>query len=174
LDRVRLVGRRTRRRSAPRRRSLHPGRGEPSHWGRAAALASSSARLGLNRLYAQSDYGSLPPRSRDEARATVATANQVRSTIDEYIQAGSSVKQAASLDEFADKPLVVLTAGSGNDATWSTAQKAMATLSTNNAHRVIDSATHTSLALDEHDAAATTQAILDVVSSVRSARPLVR
>ncbi|MEU4605415.1 hypothetical protein AB0F43_20725 [Kribbella sp. NPDC023972] len=49
----------------------------------------------------------------------------------------------------------------------------MATLSTNIAHRVID-ATHDSLISDEEDAAATTQAILDVVSSVRSAAPLVR
>ena len=55
--------------------------------GRVSALVSSSARLGLSRLYGLSDYGSLPPRSRHEARATVATASQVRSTIDEYIQA---------------------------------------------------------------------------------------
>jgi hypothetical protein len=50
----------------------------------------------------------------------------------------------------------------------------MATLSTNSVHRVIDGATHTSLIMDEEDAAATTQAILDVVSSVRSAGPLDR
>jgi hypothetical protein len=41
-------------------------------------------------------------------------------------------------------------------------------------HRVIDGATHDSLIADEEDAAATTQAILDVVSSVRSAGPLAR
>ena len=39
---------------------------------------------------------------------------------------------------------------------------------------VIDGSTHISLIVDEDDTAATTQAILDVVSSVRSARPLVR
>jgi hypothetical protein len=44
----------------------------------------------------------------------------------------------------------------------------MATLSTNSAQRVIDGATHGSLISDEEDAAATTQAILDVVSSVRT------
>ena len=48
----------------------------------------------------------------------------------------------------------------------------MATLSTNSAHRVIDGATHASLVSDERDAATTTQAIIDVVSSVRTARPL--
>ena len=50
----------------------------------------------------------------------------------------------------------------------------MATLSTNSVQRVIDGATHISLIVDEDDAAATAQAILDVVSSVRSAGRLVR
>jgi hypothetical protein len=40
-------------------------------------------------------------------------------------------------------------------------------------HNVIDGATHASMISDEEDAT-TTQAILDVVSSVRSAGPLVR
>ena len=55
--------------------------------GRVSALVSTSARLGLGRLYGQLDYGSLPPRSRDEARASAATASHLRSTIDEYVQA---------------------------------------------------------------------------------------
>jgi hypothetical protein len=84
--------------------------------GRVSALVSASARLGLGRLYAQSEAGSLPPRSRDEVRASIATASNVRSTIDEYVQANASAKQAASLSDFADKPLIVVTAGSGNDA----------------------------------------------------------
>ena len=50
------------------------------------------------------------------------------------------------------------------------AQNHLATLSTNSVHRVIDGATHEALIADEEDAAATTQAILDVVSSVRSGR----
>jgi pimeloyl-ACP methyl ester carboxylesterase len=140
---------------------------------RASALAATSARLGLSRLYGLTDYGTLPPRSRDEARARAATTSQVESTIDEYLQAGTSVRQAASLDDFADKPLVVLTAGSGHDAAGSAAQNALARLSTNSAHRVIDRATHASLISDERDAATTTRAIVDVVSSVRTARPLV-
>jgi pimeloyl-ACP methyl ester carboxylesterase len=142
--------------------------------GRVSALVSASARLGLARLYGQLDYGSLPPRSRDEVRASVATASNVRSTIDEYVQATASMEQAASLGDFADKPLIVLTAGSGSGATHSAAQNNLATLSTNSVHRVIDGATHQTLIADEEDSAATTQAILDVVSSVRSEGPLVR
>ncbi|MCA1708362.1 MAG: hypothetical protein LC808_35830 [Actinobacteria bacterium] len=84
--------------------------------GRVSALVSVSARLGLGRLYGQFVFGSLPPRSRDEVRASLATASNLRSTIDEFVKAPASMQQAASLGDFADKPLVVLTAGSGSDA----------------------------------------------------------
>jgi pimeloyl-ACP methyl ester carboxylesterase len=160
--------------------AANPGTPSPGHGGsndamsRVSALVSTAARLGLARLYAQSDFGSLPPRSRDEVRASVATAGMLRSTIDEYVQATASIEQAAALRDFADKPLIVLTAGSGHDAAWSAAQNRMATLSTNSVHRIIDGATHEDLITNEEDAAATTQAILDVVSSVRSPRRLVR
>jgi pimeloyl-ACP methyl ester carboxylesterase len=84
--------------------------------GRFSALLWSSARLGLGRLIAELDYGSLPPRARDEARASAATASHLQSTFDEYIQGTASADQAASLSDFGDKPLFVLTAGSGSDA----------------------------------------------------------
>jgi pimeloyl-ACP methyl ester carboxylesterase len=141
---------------------------------RVSALVSTTGRLGLGRLYAQSSFGSLPPRSRDEVRASTATAGNLRSTIDEFVQASASVDQAAALRDFADKPLGVLTAGSGHDAAWSTAQNHLATLSTNSVHRVIDGATHEALIADKQYAAATTQAILDVVSSVRNPGPLAK
>jgi pimeloyl-ACP methyl ester carboxylesterase len=142
--------------------------------GRVSALASASARLGVARLYGQIAVSDLPPRSEGEVRATVATASNLRSTIDEYVQAGASAQQAAALTDFGAKPLVVLTAGKGNDAAWPAKQNRLATLSTNSVHRVIAGATHEGLVGDEQFAASTTQAILDVVSSVRSQRPLVK
>ena len=160
--------------------AANPGTPSPGHGGssnamsRVSALVSTAARLGLARLYAQSAFGSLPPRSRDEVRASVATASMLRSTIDEYLQATASTEQAAALRDFADKPLIVLTAGSGHDAAWSVAQNRMARLSTNSVHRIIDGATHEDLITDQADAAATTQAILDVVSAVRNPESLVR
>jgi pimeloyl-ACP methyl ester carboxylesterase len=160
--------------SAAKPRAASPGDGGSYDvMGRVSALVSTSARLGLGRLYGQFAFGSLPPRPREEVRANIATACNLRSTIDEFVQATASVEQAASLAHFADKPLVVLTAGIGSDATHSAAQNDLATLSTNSVHRVIGGATHEALIANEEDAAATTQAILDVVSSVRSARPLV-
>jgi pimeloyl-ACP methyl ester carboxylesterase len=161
--------------SAAKPGAASPGdRGSYDVMGRVSALVSNSARLGLGRLYGQFAFGSLPPRSRDEVRASIATASNLRSTIDEFVQANASMEQAASLGDFADKPLVVLTAGVGSDATHSAAQNDLATLSTNSVHRVIAGATHEALIADEEFAAATTQAILDVVSSVRTAGPLVK
>jgi hypothetical protein len=141
--------------------------------GRVSALASSSARLGLPRLVATLAGSGLPPRSRDEVNAKTATAGSLRSTIDEYLQA-STAEQAAALTDFADKPLVVLTAGSGHDADETAAQNHLATLSTNSVHQVIAGATHVSLIDEQRDAAATTRAILDVASSVRNGKPLAR
>jgi pimeloyl-ACP methyl ester carboxylesterase len=140
--------------------------------GRVSALVSSTTRLGLGRLYAQLEAGSLPSQSRDEVRASIATAANLRSTIDEYLQANTSMEQAASLRDFADKPLVVLTAGRGSDAAHLASQDELAALSTNSVHRVVDGALHQDLVADEEDAAATSQAILDAVSAVRTGAPL--
>lgn len=141
---------------------------------RVSALVSTSARLGLGRLYGQFDFGSLPLQDQGELRANSASASNLRSTIDEYAQANASMEQAASLRDFADKPLVVLTAGIGSDAKHTAAQNHLATLSTNTVHRVIAAASHQSLIAEKEGAATTTQAILDVVSSVRSMGSLVR
>lgn len=84
------------------------------------------------------------------------------------------MEQAASLRGFADKPLVILTAGIGSNAAWSAQQDALAMLSTDRLHRVIAGVDHATLIADGKGAAATTRAILDVVSAVRTARPLAR
>jgi pimeloyl-ACP methyl ester carboxylesterase len=142
---------------------------------RVSALVSTSARLGLMRLYAPfEDVGSLAPRFRDEVRANIATPRNLRSTIDEYVEANTSMEEAASLRDFAGKPLIVLTAGIGSDSKHLASQNELASLSTNTAHRTIGGASHESLIADEDGAANTIQAILDVVSSVRNSAQLVR
>ena len=80
--------------------------------------------------------------------------------------------QAASLRDFADKPLMVLSAGVGNAADWPQKQDRLAALSTNSVHRVVDDASHEALVGDETHAATTSQAILEVVSAVRTGQPL--
>ncbi|ALO67056.1 hypothetical protein AS189_11810 [Arthrobacter alpinus] len=142
--------------------------------GRVSTLISTSGRLGLGRLYAPFEVGSLPPRSQDEVSANIASPGNLRSTIDEYVQANTSMIEAASLRDFANKPLVVLTAGIGNDSKHQAAQDALAKLSTNTVHRTIDWASHEALVAEQEGAAITTQSILDVVSSVRSSGLLVQ
>lgn len=140
---------------------------------RIAIVASLSARVGLTRLYGDLAGGSLPARSENLLRYDTAQASTVRSVIEEYLRGGGS-QEAASLRDFGDKPLVVLTAGVGHPASWMAAQKESTTLSTNSVHRVVDGATHQTMVNEEQYAAATTQAIVDVVTSVRSDRPLSR
>jgi pimeloyl-ACP methyl ester carboxylesterase len=139
---------------------------------RVAALAAAAARVGVARLVGSFGYGDLPPQPRDEIRAKDATAAYASGWIDEFVQANASGAEAAMLTHFGDKPLVVLTAGVGSDATHDAAQNKLATLSTDTSHRVVDGASHQALIYNERYSKATTQAILDVVNSVRSAAPL--
>lgn len=57
-------------------------------------------------------------------------------------------------------------------AGWSEKQEALAALSTDSVHLVIEGTDHGSMIEEGKDAAATTRAILDVVSSIRTATPL--
>ena len=140
--------------------------------GRASAVFSLVAHLGGGRLIAQGSYGSLPAHVRGEARANASTAPSLRSSIEEFVAANTSMQQAASLTNLDGKPLVVLTADTGNAADWQAKQDQMATLSTNNSHRVAKDTTHESLLYDEADSAAASQAIRDVIAAVRTGRPL--
>jgi pimeloyl-ACP methyl ester carboxylesterase len=139
--------------------------------GRITTLLPAVAHLGAAHLIGDS-YDSLPPRSRDEARATVSTAHSVRSYLNEFLEGSRATHQAASLVDFAGKPLIVVTAVKGQNAAWPGAQDKLVTLSTNSRHDVVADATHASLVLDESDAAAASQAIRDVVEAVRTNRPL--
>ena len=97
-----------------------------------------------------------------------STASSLRSTIDEYVQGNASTGQAGELTDFADKPLMVLTATVGNGKGWEANQDKLATLSTNSAHREVEGATDSSMVHDKEHAAETTRAILDVLAAVRT------
>jgi pimeloyl-ACP methyl ester carboxylesterase len=155
-----------------------PGPAQPSNTdpfnvvGRVAALSAASAHLGAGRLLNPFSYTTLPPRSRDEARATSSTAKHLASTIEEYAGAGTAIHQASALTSLDGKPLIVLTADEGNtDDQWQSKQDHMATLSTNSLHRHA-SATHASLLADEADAAVASEAVREIVRAIRSGRPL--
>jgi pimeloyl-ACP methyl ester carboxylesterase len=138
---------------------------------RVSALLPAAAHVGAVRLVAHADYGSLPPRSRDEARANSSTARYLGSFIEEFLEGSPSMHQASSLTDLNGKPLIVLTADRNADDKWQSKQDHLATLSTDSLHRHVD-ATHASLLQDEADSAAASQAIHDVVAAVRTSQPL--
>jgi pimeloyl-ACP methyl ester carboxylesterase len=132
-----------------------------------SAVVATVGEVGVSRLYSHVEAGTLPPRSRDEIRASIAKANTVKSTIDEYVQSNRAMEQAGELTDFGAKPLVVVTAGKGSAPDWSARQDRLAALSSNSAHRTIAGAVHEDLVARQSDAAQSSQAIVDVVSAVR-------
>jgi pimeloyl-ACP methyl ester carboxylesterase len=139
---------------------------------RATGLFPSFARLGVARLVNATQFTSLPAPSRNLERAFGATAQMARSQRDEWAEAPTAMKQAQSVKSLGDMPLIVITAVKDAQVGWMPLQDALARLSTNSIHRRVPQATHSSLTDNETDAAASSQAILDVIEAVRAAKPL--
>jgi pimeloyl-ACP methyl ester carboxylesterase len=123
-----------------------------------ATLSPSLARIGL--------LGPLLGLSADES--TVAAARGGR---DEFVSLPTVLQQSAALTGIGDRPLIVVTAVAGADPGWVAAQDNLVRLSTASVHRVLPAATHNSL-ISGLDAAASSQAILDVVTSIQSGTAL--
>lgn len=123
-----------------------------------SALSPSLARVGLLGLVL-----GLPA---DQSSPVAA-----RSARDEFVALPIALQQAQALTTLGDKPLIVVTAGSGQQAGWLTAQDQMPRLSTTSVHRVIVEATHNSL-ITGADAETSTQAIMDVIESIRAGTAL--
>jgi pimeloyl-ACP methyl ester carboxylesterase len=140
----------------------------------ATALFPSLARIGVFRLVDLSGFGSLPPQARDEERATQSSPELARSQHDEFAALQTALEQAQALKSLGDMPLIVVTAAKEAQDGWLPLQAEMAALSTNSIHRVLPNATHASLIEDKGDAAIASQAIRDVVDSVRAATPLTK
>lgn len=119
-----------------------------------STLSPSLARVGL--------LGPVLGLPADEATPAVARGGR-----DEVVALPAALEQARALTSLGDRPLIVVTAGSGQQPGWLAAQDQLVTLSTSSVHRVLAEATHTSL-ISGSDAAASSQAILDVVASIRA------
>ena len=135
---------------------------------RATALFPSLARLGVFQLVNRLAGDPLPVPTRDEERAVVSAANLNRIQRDEFAELPMTLKEAAELTTLGDRPLIVVTAGKGAATGWIPLQDKMAGLSTNSVHRVLPDTDHPGLIHDKTGAATSSQAILDVVASVRS------
>jgi pimeloyl-ACP methyl ester carboxylesterase len=123
-----------------------------------AALSPSLARVGL--------LGPLLGLSADESTTVAA-----RGARDEIFALPTALQEAQALTSLGDRPLIVLTAGSGQQAGWLAAQDRMVGLSSTSIHRVLAGATHNSL-ISGADARASSQAILDVVTAIQAGTTL--
>jgi pimeloyl-ACP methyl ester carboxylesterase len=138
---------------------------------RISALLPSLARFGLGRLVFHSGFASLPAPARDMQRLHYSSARQYRSLRDELAELPTSLAQARSFQDLGNRPLVVVTAAQDAPAGWLPQQDRMAALSTNSSHRVVPYA-HDALVTDQAAAQTSSQAIRDVVHTVRSGASL--
>jgi pimeloyl-ACP methyl ester carboxylesterase len=144
-----------------------------NYFRRVSALLPSLARLGAARLFDPAGYDSLPAAARERLRLTHSSVRLFRSLRDEFAQLPTALAQARSFQSLGDRPLIVVTATRGAMAGWLPLQDEMAKLSTNSRHEVVPYE-HAELVTDEKAAQASSRAIRDVISAVRSASPLVK
>jgi pimeloyl-ACP methyl ester carboxylesterase len=123
-----------------------------------ATLSPSLARIGL--------LGPLLGLSADQSTAAAA-----RGARDEVLALPTVLEQASALTGLGDRPLIVVTAAAEAQTGWLAAQETLPRLSTASVHRVLADATHNSL-ISGVDAAASGQAILDVVTAIRAGTAL--
>ena len=100
------------------------------------------------------------------------TARERSSQRVEWSELPAAFTQAQTLTDLDGKPLIVVTAGRGQQAGWSAAQDQLARLSTNSLQRTVSGADHTALLYNEAMSVNSSQAIRDVVSAIRTGTPL--
>ena len=138
---------------------------------RLTALLPPLARVGLLRL-AGGGFEGLPPQARSQELALAATAREASSQRAEWSQLPAVFTQAQALTSLGGKPLIVVTAGLGQQAGWPAAQDQLAGLSANSLQRTVAGADHTALLDNDAMSANSSQAIRDVVAAVRTGTPL--
>jgi pimeloyl-ACP methyl ester carboxylesterase len=136
------------------------------------SLIATTSHVGLGWILANTQFSTLPPRYRDDARSTAATGKEMGGFLDEFVVANRSEAEAGTLRTLDAKPLIVVTATVGNSKGWMGLQDQIAQLSTDSLHRVEPGATHDDLVSDPVHAAAVTRAVRDVVASIRTGEPL--
>ena len=140
---------------------------------RASAILPSLSRIGVGRLIYLDTGAGLPAEARNEERDFLSTARHARSVRDEFHELPTALIQAGQLESLGSKPLIVVTADKDAEDGWQPLQDELAALSSNSLHRHIPDATHAMVTEDEHAAKISSQAIRDVVMSVRTATGLV-
>lgn len=141
---------------------------------RVSALFPSLARFGVGRPAYRSEYGGLPSAARAEQYMFWCTARHARSLRDEWAAAPLAMQQAGSLVTLGDRPLMVVTALQDAQEGWAALQNEVPKLSSNSSHWSLATTSHAALVGDQADAAFAGQAVREVVTAVRTSKPLAR
>jgi pimeloyl-ACP methyl ester carboxylesterase len=135
------------------------------------------ARFGVGHLYfalgGEIDFADMKEPQKSEIKAVWSSPVYFESQYEEVVAGESIYRDAQSLGDLGNLPLVVLT--QGNDATaasWIELQNELARLSTDSLHITVEGATHASLAFHPEHAKAVSDAILRVVETVRLGKTL--
>jgi pimeloyl-ACP methyl ester carboxylesterase len=126
------------------------------------------ARVGIVRLVTGAASTELPADVAARRHAAESTPKGASSFGEEFMGLGGILDAAWALPDLGDRPLAVVTAEAQAEDGWLAQQDRLATLSTNVSHRVYADLTHVSLIESPEGAAAASDAIAAVVSSVRS------
>jgi pimeloyl-ACP methyl ester carboxylesterase len=137
-----------------------------------ASLFTPLARLGLFRLVYALVPADLPSPYGEAERAEKSLPRLQQGQRDEFAVIHSTLSQAMALTTIGAKPLVVVSAPIDAQRGWMDAQKGNLSLSSNSSQRIAADQDHGSLIESERGAAISTQAILDVLASVRTGAPL--
>ena len=141
---------------------------------RATALFPSLARIGAFRAIGLFGNDPLPEPTRDEEGAVTSTGSLYRIERDEFAHLPTTLDEAAELTTIGNRPLIVVTAAKGAQPGWVPLQDKMTNLSTNSVHRVLPNIDHAGVIHDRSGAAQASQAIVDVVTAVRSGASLTK
>ena len=146
---------------------------EQSMMHRGLGVLPSLARLGAGRILPTSAWSSLPEPAASQVQAFAAGARGMRGMRDEQSMYPEVFAQAEDLESLDAKPLVVVVATESIDRhdEWIDLQERLASLSTNSQHRIVD-ATHAGLVDDATGSTASVRAIVDVIGSIRTGRPV--
>ena len=147
----------------------------PAAWSsgrRLSGLLPPLARVRPLRVVPAGPFDGLPPQARSQELALAATARERSSQRAEWAKLPTAFTQAQTLIDLNGKPLIVVTAGRGQQTGWPAAQGQLARLSTNSLHLTVAGADHTALLHNEAMSANSSQAIRDVVSAIRTGTPL--
>ena len=135
-----------------------------------------ATRLGVAHLYfvlgGKMDFSELPEPQRSQFQAIWSSPRYYETLEAEMRQGRGTWTDALNLQGLGDRPLMVLSRGENLDHEWIEYEAELTSLSTNSQFLMVEGANHPGLAFNQEHARVVSDAILQVLESVRSGKPL--